>query len=116
MSGRVNIVRGWNAVRLGVVLLLAGAAGAPAAAEGFSDALARLLREHPRIVAAQKLTLAGQQREREAFGGFLPVASVTGETGPELVENNATRAVGEDFTGRRDRLRLSITQIGRAHV
>jgi adhesin transport system outer membrane protein len=95
---------------LGLVLLGVGFAAAPAAAEGFTDALGRLLREHPRIVAAQKLTLAGVQREREAFGGFLPVATVTGETGPELVENNATRAAGEDFTGRRDRMRVSITQ------
>lgn len=110
MNARTNIARGRNAARFGLVALAAVFAGPPAAAEGFSEALARLLREHPRITAAQKLTLAGKQREREAFGGFLPVATVTGETGPELVENNVTRAVGEDFTGRRDRMRVSITQ------
>jgi len=95
----------------GALMCLAiGLAPGPTFAEAFSDALGRLLREHPRIVAAEKLTLAEKQREKEAFGGFLPVASVIGETGPELVENNVTRVAGEDFTGRRDRVRLSITQ------
>ncbi len=110
MSGKSEMVCARDAVRVAIALLVALTATSPVMAEGFSDALARLAREHPRIVAAKKLTLAGKQREREAFSGYLPVASFTGETGPELVENNATRAVGEDFTGRRDRLRLSLTQ------
>lgn len=110
MNVRAARARGIHAVRIALAVLVAAAWAPPASAESFREALARLLREHPRIVAADKLTLAGKEREREAFGGFLPVATVTSETGPEHVENNVTRALGEDFNGRRDRVRLSITQ------
>lgn len=110
MSGRRRIPLVGFVIPFATAALIGGVASGPAAAEGFSEALARLVREHPRIIAAERLTLASKQREREAFSGFLPFASVSGETGPELVENNVTRAVGEDFTGRRDRMRLSVTQ------
>lgn len=110
MSARSNRAPGRIPIAFGIAILLALSTPHSAAAEGFLDALARLVREHPRIIAAKKETLAGKQREREAFSGFLPVASFTGETGPERVENDVTRALGEDFTGRRDRLRLSVTQ------
>ena len=46
----------------------------PAYAASLKDELSRLLTTHPQIKAAQKLVLAGEDREKEAFGEFLPRA------------------------------------------
>ncbi|MDH3700089.1 MAG: TolC family protein [Alphaproteobacteria bacterium] len=83
---------------------------APAQAQQMREELARLLTTHPQIAAARKQKEAGIDRIDEAFSGFLPRADVVGETGFERAENNVTRAQGEPFSGRRDRLRLSVTQ------
>ncbi len=83
---------------------------APAHAQELREELARLLTTHPQIAAARKQKDAGIDRIDEAFSGFLPRADVVGETGYERAENNVTRAQGEPFSGRRDRLKLSVTQ------
>jgi adhesin transport system outer membrane protein len=84
--------------------------GLSAHAEPMKDALATLRTEHPQIQAATKLYEAGLERENEAFGGFLPRAEFLGETGPEVVENQAPRNNGQDFDDRRDKVKLSVTQ------
>lgn len=96
---------------MGIGFALAVAcAGASARAEPLKDALASLRMTHPQIQAAKKLLEAGKQREREAFGGFLPRAEFLGETGPEKVDNQPPRANGEDFDDRRDTVRVQLTQ------
>ena len=60
--------------------------GSPVAhAQPLKDELARLLVTHPQIKAARKLLQAGEARQDEAFGEFLPRAEFTGETGPEAL-------------------------------
>lgn len=85
-------------------------AGLPIRAEPLNDALASLRTTHPQVQAATRLYEASQERENEAFGGFLPSAELLGETGPERVDNQAPRNNGQDFNDRRDKVKLSVTQ------
>jgi adhesin transport system outer membrane protein len=85
-------------------------AGGAVHAESLTDALASLRTMHPQIKAARELYEAGQARENEAFGGYLPRAEFLGETGPEWVENQEPRNNGQDFNDRRDKVRLEVTQ------
>ena len=94
---------------VGAVLAIAGT-GAPSHAEPLKDALASLRITHPQIQAAQKLFDAGKEREKEAFGAFLPRADFLGETGPERVDNQEPRNNGQDFDDRRDVARVQLTQ------
>lgn len=74
------------------------------------EALAGLRSTHPQIQAAKRLLEAGKEREKEAFGEFLPRADLLGETGPEKVENQAPRNNGQDFSDRRDTAKVTVTQ------
>lgn len=95
---------------IGVVFIFDPGSGTPAHGQTLSQELSRLVAGHPRIMAAEREMRAGEQRTKEAFGDFFPRADVTAQSGPENVDNNSTRAVGEDFNGRRDRVKLSVTQ------
>ena len=97
-------------VVLAVSALVVLAGAAPAPAQQLREELARLVATHPQIAAARKQKDAGIERIDEAFSGYLPRADVVGETGYERAENNVTRAARETFNGRRDRVRLSVTQ------
>lgn len=79
-------------------------------AESLKDALASLRTTHPQVQAATRLYEAGQERENEAFGDFLPRAELLGETGPEWVDNQDPRNNGRDFNDRRDKVKLTVTQ------
>jgi len=85
-------------------------AGGASHAESLTDALGSLGKTHPQIQAATKLYEAGQERENEAFGAYLPKANLLGETGPDWVENQPPRNNGQDFHDRRDKVRLEVIQ------
>lgn len=87
-------------------LLAAGAALAAAGAASANplrDELSQLVREHPQIRAAEKTSESVRQEIGKAQAGYLPRLSVTGDTGPEVIDSPAERAQGDDKVSSRQR-------------
>lgn len=86
---------------------------APAAshAESFERALEGLLESSPRITAAERNLEATEKSVDEAFAGFLPRVSATGDAGYEITDSPGRRLLGQgDLETSRESLTLSATQ------
>lgn len=71
---------------LAVVMAATGAQ-----AEPFADALTGLLDSNPQIVAGKNTVAAADEQVNQAFSGYLPTVTVTGDSGYEHVNNPARR-------------------------
>lgn len=90
---------------------LCGLASLQAGAQTFSDELARVLEEHPRVRAAAQSLKAARERVDEAEGAFLPTVEVTGDQGYEYVDSPERRSTaGEPSSLPRTRGSLTVTQ------
>ena len=81
---------------------LPGAHAAP-----LREELTRLLQTHPRLRAERHAVGSAVQRVREAFSGFLPKITLSGDIGPERVD---TPVRSETDTLYRRKATLSVTQ------
>lgn len=76
-----------------------------------SAELTELLRSHPRLQGARDQLNAAREEERQAFSGFLPTVTVTGDSGREVVDSPGTRSsFGEATQEYRQKATLSLTQ------
>lgn len=81
-------------------------------ADSLVDELRGLTESNPQIQAKQKASLSSEEAIRAARAGYLPTAKVTGDSGPEWVDNptrNTTNAYEPYYRGR-ESAGLTITQ------
>tara|TARA_R110000787_G_scaffold25757_5_gene72255 strand:- start:21699 stop:23234 length:1536 start_codon:yes stop_codon:yes gene_type:complete len=98
---------------IGVAMATSLLASAPAQAETLEDALRFLLLNHPQIKAGKNQVASADEGINVARAGFLPVISVSGDSGYEHIDNPARRAVKEGdsaFGRQRETANLNITQ------
>jgi adhesin transport system outer membrane protein len=72
-----------------------GFAGIPAEAETLEQALTGLLKDNPRLGAAQHNIVAQTEGQREAFSAYYPTLSVIGDGGYEYTNSPTRRSSGE---------------------
>lgn len=105
--------RGRAALRAGAGVLAAAwlaVAAVPAAAEAIQDELRRLMTVHPRLKTEEHNVTAAREGIRRAEAGFLPTAVLSGDTGPEVIDDPVTRNRGETSHAHRKKVTLSVTQ------
>ncbi len=100
-------------------VLLAGAAFIALSSTGISGSGAAVLEEelrdlldnHPQLQAARKTSAAAKEGVRGAMGGYYPKVSISGDAGPEFVDNPSRRKDNKEayYTGR-DTAGLTVTQ------
>ncbi len=78
------------------VVLAANAANA----DPFADALNGLLDSNPQIVASKNTVAAAEEQRKQAFSGYLPNVTITGDSGYEHVNNPTRRTSNDDPYGR----------------
>lgn len=83
----------------------------PATATSLETALGLLLLEHPLIQASEKRLVSSEYEIDKANAGFLPTISLTGDAGPQLIDNPTTRAAGKDYSRTKNVATLTVTQM-----
>lgn len=90
------------AIALRISLPFVLAAGA-AAAQPLESELQGLLTQHPQIQATAKTAAGTEENITRAFAGFLPVLTLSGDTGTERINSPTQRQLGPDRTYNRHR-------------
>lgn len=81
-----------------------------AGAETLKTEMIRLLQQHPRITSAEKTLSSSRYALDLARAGLLPVISISGEVGPEVIDNPSQRALGKTWSRTKQIAGLSVTQ------
>ncbi|MBI2235654.1 MAG: TolC family outer membrane protein [Magnetospirillum sp.] len=80
-------------------------------AETLTDELTSLVQNHPNIRSKAKTVSSFGEAERAARSGYLPTATISGDTGPEYVDSPARRSTeGRAFYKGRESATLQVTQ------
>jgi len=83
----------------------------PVRSASLDTALGLLLLEHPMIQAAEKRLVASEFGIKQANAGFYPRVSLTGDSGPQYIDNPTTQAAGQDYHRSKHTATLVITQM-----
>jgi adhesin transport system outer membrane protein len=110
--GRRGTGLSWKSGAL--VLLVTSGLGMPSIAIGETlvEEMTGLLNSHPRLNAAAKSVLSSDEAIRQARAAYLPTVKLSGDTGPEYIENKtrSTTNDSEPWYRKRDSASVTITQ------